>query len=362
MHKSIITISILLASFCGLTQAKRFEKGMRAGEWTIKSMLAEGKMTETGVFNIIPLSTYHIIKSFGTGTYEVKYKKSTPLLFYEQKKEDHISVKDGLWNMYNEAGRQMRISFWNNGLEIWTKYFDENGELTRYDYDDLENDTSFYYTYIDKQIFKKAFYPPENKNNPIEIYYPENDLSVSDAELNFHVNFLNKQSDTQYVFLSSKKELPVHAVSCRRNSIMMAMGMDISCSSRMITPETPVVLRLISRPSALNYEIKDTIIIKTSENKPAYKIYCNIYASHINDNNVEVLKKLTLSKSKDKYLVIPSLGTVTGASISNQYVKGRAYDINKITKIDLSEYPVGNYNLYITSCHTGGELTLVITE
>lgn len=37
--------------------------------------------------------------------------------------------------------------------------------------------------------YKKAFYPPENKDEPVEIYYPEDNLVIPDAELSFYSVF-----------------------------------------------------------------------------------------------------------------------------------------------------------------------------
>lgn len=37
--------------------------------------------------------------------------------------------------------------------------------------------------------YKKAIYPPENKDEPVEIYYPEDNLVIPDAELSFYSVF-----------------------------------------------------------------------------------------------------------------------------------------------------------------------------
>ena len=88
----------------------------------------------------------------------------------------------------------------------------------------------------------------------------------------------------------------------------------------------------------------------------------DIYAHHINGRTVETLKSLQLSKTKDKFLILPSMGTVTDATIISTNGDKSFYEINGITKIDLSKYSTGTYQLHISSCNTGGQLKFVITE
>jgi hypothetical protein len=252
---------------------------------------------------------------------------------------------------------------WSEGLNTSTKEFDSAGNLVSHHYHNYEGDTSFYLTYIDKQLFKTAYYPPENKNRQVEIYYPLDDLIISDAEPRFRINFLNNPADTQTIVLSSRKELSIYSITSTGHSFSVSGSFSASCYPMKISPESPVYLRLITKPKALTYNIRDTILIRTSGDSPPYKIYTSTYAAHIDMKNVEVLKELSLSRTKDRYLVVPSLGTVTGVYIYSKTGSHKySYDIHGITKIDLSNTPLGTFTLEVESCNTGGLMKLTITE
>jgi hypothetical protein len=106
----------------------------------------------------------------------------------------------------------------------------------------------------------------------------------------------------------------------------------------------------------------DTISILTAESKVPYIIYSNIYAHHVNGQTVETLASIQLSRTKDKFLVLPSMGTVTDATIVSNNGDKSFYKISGTTKIDLSTFPIGVYQLQISSCHTGGRMKFVIIE
>lgn len=95
-------------------------------------------------------------------------------------------------------------------------------------------------------------------------------------------------------------------------------------------------------------------------------LYSQNIANHIDFNNVEKLEELELSKTKDGFLKVASLGTITTVSILPKvsldappiFQKDSFEDI----KVDLSDFDVGEYTLWITSCHTGGILKLKIVK
>jgi hypothetical protein len=366
MYKKNLTTVFLITAFSCIAQNKRTPDGLRTGEWSQKFPSGYGrvigKVTTEGAYTIIPANTYEIIRKLGNDSYEVKYKRSTPLLFHAGIKNGSMSVKDGVWNVYDSSGRLAKTDVWSNGLNTNSKYFDDKGNLVQCHYVDYDNDTSFYLTNIDKQLFKKAYYPPENKNSQVKIYYPENDLIINYAELGFRINFLYKPSDTQYVILSSAKETSIYSVTSANNSVEISGSFTAGCYPMKVTPETPAILQLIAKPHPLMYKRFDTIFIKTSEDRPTYKIYCETHASHIDNRNVEIIKEIQLSRTKDRYLIIPSLGTVTDAVIKSQVGGSKGYEINGIRKIDLSQFSPGTYMLEISSCHTGGEMKLIITD
>lgn len=156
MTKKFQTILFLLAlSVDSLGQGKKLN-GLKIGKWTEKHF-AYYNYSLTGNYKIIPLSKYDTIRTLGNNTYEIKYKNSTALMFFDGIKNGNISVKDNIWNSFDTTGNLRRISYWIEGLNQWTKYFDEKGNLVQHDYRDYEHDTSFQLSYINGRFFKKAF-------------------------------------------------------------------------------------------------------------------------------------------------------------------------------------------------------------
>ena len=329
---------------------------------------AYGKYTSRGKLKIIPISKYKIIKSYGVmkegepGDFVVKYKKATPLVFYEKKMNDSISVKDSIWKMYDQDGKLKRIEFWNEGLNEWTKFYNKQGELSEYDFKDYENDTSFTYTYVGSRLFKKSFFPPNDKNDQIEIYYPEEILSISNAELSFTINFLNKPVDSALIEIRSSQNSTITSISSKHKFVRLAdsLGNPLSFPIDLMAGQSRVIKISVS-PKSNNYKSQDTIVITSTASRPL-NIYSNIYAYHLNNRSLKNVKKFGLSKSKDKYLIIPPMGTFTDATIISSKGKKDFYKINGITQIDLTKYRAGRYSLEVSSCHDYGLLELIISE
>lgn len=362
MRIKFLIIAFFLVSFTAFGQGKKMD-GLRTGFWTEKFEDANRKYTLKGNYRIIPLTLYDTIRELSRTCYKVKYKGSTPLVFYNGKSNGNISVKDSIWNNYDQAGNLREVDFWIAGLNQWTKYYDEKGSLVRYDYKDYENDTSFQYTYNSGQLFKKAFYPPENKNRQTKIYYPNEPLILSDAELNFTINFLDEPNSTKEITIASKTGLIINSISSKNNFTKITSSNNQSITFPLyIKANTPIPLKITVSPTSANYQMTDTIVLLTSESKVPYKIYSSIFAHHIDNRTVETLTSIQLSKTKDKFLILPSMGTVTDATIISKSGDKSFYEIKGTTKIDLSKFVAGTFQLLISSCNTGGQLKFVITE
>jgi hypothetical protein len=365
MRNCLLTIITILTSLLSFGQGKTVNS-LRTGFWIEKSEGIDLDYTLYGNYKIIPLAQYDTIEGMGKTDYKIKYKGSSQLIFFNSKVGDRIDIKDSIWNHYDSKGRLRRTEFWIEGLNQWAKYYDENGSLTRYDFDDYENDTNFYFTYINGRVFKKAFYPPENKNRQTKVYYPDDPLAISDAELSFYVNFLSKTIDSSTIALTARKEITISSITSTQSFVKItdANLNPISFPLR-IKANTSVPINVAVSPTSANYQTTtDTISIFTSESEHPYAIYTNIYADHINANTVETLSYIKLSKSGDKFLILPGMGSQTDAIITSTKTDNTRikYKIDGITKIDLSEFGAGIYRLASLSCNTGGKLTLEITE
>jgi len=336
-------------------------QGLKTGAWVEAYELASGVFWTSGEYEIVPLHNYDIIRSLGEDTYEIRHKGATPLLFLDGRYGDNISVKDGIWQTFNENGSLHKTDGWENGLNAWTKYFDAGGDMIRYEYEDFEHDTSFYLTYKNKRLFKKAFYPPENKNEQVEIYYPDDHLVIPDAEMDFYAILGNNTVYTYYIPLTCKKSLSILSVTSDSDNLRVSLPS--KTLPMELQPMDTMTVFLTFMPTPASSGQNTTVTIVTSEGNPkSYTIYGHVQCAHLDNRNVEHVKTLSLSKKADRYLVIAPMGTVTTAYILNSEGGKRTYDIHHNTKIDLNELETGEHHLSIFSCHTGGEVKLTITE
>jgi hypothetical protein len=358
---STLRIFLLIYTCQCFGQNKTTQEGLNIGLWTEEYELYSEKFKETGKYKIVDLNKYDTIRQLGENAYEIKYKGSTPLLFSSGKYNNKISVKDSIWQTLDSLEKLIKTELWSNGLNLWTKYFDEKNNLIEYDYDDFENDTSFYLTFKNNQLFKKAYYPPNDKNNKTYIFYPNNNLIISNAELNFYSRFGDEKANELKLNLSCKKNLSILSIKSSSNNIQVKLPSK-SFPYRLNQNEITTI-GLTYTPILFDLKEADTITIQTNEiNIPAYKIYCSMRYTHIDGKNVETIGHLSLSKTKDKYLFISSMGTVTNAYLKNKEGEKTEYEIHGNTKIGLEKLQIGEYDLSIFSCDTGGFIKLKITE
>lgn len=356
-----LPVLFLCASLYCAAQNQVTPEGLPTGPWVEKYELSSGLFRASGAYKIVSLQNYNIIRSLGEHTCEIRYKGATPLLFFNDRYGDDISVKDGIWQTVHEDGSLHKTEYWDKGLNAWSKYFDSAGAMIRYDYEDYEHDTSFYLSYKNGRLFKKAFYPRENKNEKVKIYYPDDHLVIPEAEMDFYAILGNNTIYTYYAPLTCKKDLSILSVISDSDNLRVSFpGKTLPLA---LQPGDTMTVLLTFIPTPESSDQHATVTIATSEGQvQSYPIYCSLKCAHLNFSNVESVKALSLSKKADRYLVIAPMGTVTKAVIAAGEGKERIYDIRQTTKIDLNEWATGEYHLSITSCHTGGDITLTIME
>src|SRR5688500_262979 len=110
MGYNLLIIGTFLISSTAFGQGNKVDV-LTTGVRTEKFDDANGNYVLNGNNKIISLSQDEKIKEFGNNCYEVKYKGSTPLMFYEGKSKNNISVKDSIWNNYDQAGNLREVIF-----------------------------------------------------------------------------------------------------------------------------------------------------------------------------------------------------------------------------------------------------------
>jgi antitoxin component YwqK of YwqJK toxin-antitoxin module len=358
MHRLFLIITVLLTAIAASGQYKRID-GLKTGEWDEGYESSAGFFKAIGNYRIISTTTYDKILEETDFNIKVKYKGSTPLVWFEKNINGRISVKDSIWNKYDREGRLRETNFWKDGLSQWAKHYDEKGNLTQHDYEDYDKDTSFTLVYIDGKLFKRAFYPQLNKLAETAVYYPNEPLSFSKAELLSEINFRNHPTDTKEIIFNATKDMTIKSISSIHRFVKVTTADDQPLSfPYKIKAGAAIPLKIIVSPTPTNYEQKDTLTLVTAESELPYRICLHIRASHIC-----VGQELTLSKSKDKFLILPTMGKALAAYVTSEEGKKTTYTVSRIFKrIDLSAFSAGKYGVQIRACYNNGDFTLVVTE
>ena len=363
--KTSLALILLLLCLRGSSQNTDEKIVLKSGKHYEEYELEDGKYKEEGIYNIVSKKEYQIIEDFGASFYDIKYKNATTMLSYHAKLGDSLSVKDGLWKTFHEKGYLFEETYWDNGIRIWSKVYDLSNNLIEYNYDDLENDTNFYLTYRDRRLFKKSYYPPNDKNHATTIYYPESDIAISNAELYFYKNMATHKTDSTSFSLSApNKTIVINSINCSTKSIkILDKNNNLIKFPLTIKKDETQYFRLPYTPDPISLKNEEIIKVNVYGLKDSsFDIFCTTRAAHIDGESIMHQEYLTLSRTKDRFLIVKSMGTVTTASIQGNNIEERVYDIRGITKIDLLDFEAGIYDLSIGSCDNGGFLKLIIEK
>jgi hypothetical protein len=193
-------------------------------------------------------------------------------------------------------------------------------------------------------------------------------LKISAAELFFKINFLNKPTAEEIITVSARDADVTIASISKRAYIKITINNKPVSLPFTIKANTSVPLKIIVAPTSATYQPQDTLTVFIADSDTPYNIFLNIDAYHADLQTIrslrslETLRSVKLSKSKDKYLILPSMGTITGATITSMDGKTFSYDIKETTKIDLSVFAAGVYRLHVSSCDGSGQLFLEVTN
>lgn len=343
-----LIITLLCFNIC-IGQNLTTENGNKIGKWQEEFVNTKGSYKAIGNYQVLAIDSLGSIDFVFNNHIRVKKLASTPLVYYTTYRNNKISVKDGIWKTYYSSGKIAQIDSFKDGLNYWEKHFDTSGILNELNYNDFEGDTEVYLTYLDKQLFKKAYYPPNDKNNQTINYYPYNNLFIENAEPDLHKNFTLKRDSIYQIKLSAKMNMQILSIKSSSSNIKFKELQEKLPIT--LKPNDTIKIKFTFNPIPTSLREKDTITITTSEkNSPTYNIFCSTTAAHFDWENIGRLYYLKLSKEKDKYLILSPLGTSTGASIYQNEGEERKYSVQDITKINLNDFKVGKYNLRIHSC------------
>lgn len=356
---------ILLLSVNGFGQNKTTINGLRIGPWSVPYDSINDFYGEDGSYNVVTIKSLDTIRCLGS-FFEVRFKNATPLLFYNERFDDSISVKDGIWKTYISAKPEASyISFWINGIRTWQKEFDSAGTLVEHSFWDFEKGINYNLQYRDGQVFKKAYYPPDDGNHEIVKYYPNQQLFIADAEPRFYANFYSNPLVVDTIQIACKKRLKIQSITSSSGNIQISN--QIPPKNLRLKGKDTLNLLLKFTPTSKALKDFDTISIKTKERGIIrdYKIYCSTEAAHLDYHNVEKTTEISLSKTKDGYLIIAPMGTQTDVCVDKPTEKICYQMMAGLTPrvvIDLHHFSAGEYLLSIVSCSVYGFIKLKVME
>ncbi len=361
--RTTITI-ILFTCLSAKGQNLLSTEGLNYGHWIDTIAVDNQKIIHSGEYKIVPLSFFNIIRN-GPVVLELKYKNGKTSILHDKVINNKISVTNGLWQRRDTTGRLLSEDYSENGIRMWYKDYDSTGKLTEYWIADYERNTDSLLRYADNGLFCIDYHTGGNYKNAKHIYYPGKSLIISNAEPTMSSNFLKKSTDTFLLKLSSKEQILINNIASESDNfhffdkLLKPIKFPLN-----IIPGKYVVINLIYKPKPYSFKEAEVISLTTNDSTDNnYKLKITTFAYHFDYSEVEKIKHLTLSISKDKFLVIPRLGTATSATFTGLKGETTVMQINENSnKIDLSQFKPGKYNLSILSCNAYGNMVVNLRE
>lgn len=364
--KTLIVICIILfAQFCN-GQNLSTEAGLKYGLWkdTLEYINSSGREIAIGKYCIISSKTYPIIRKSNSDVfYEVKYLNGSNLIFYSKIVYDSFSVSDGIRNKFDTLGNHISSVNWSQGIMLSSREYDSLGNLVYFDTLDYISNCFTAYRYIANRLFsiKESSI---NANNTACEYYSSDKLIVSNAEPEFTADFLGRPIDTNKIFLFAKDDITLFGIiNPSGNFKFLDKKMKPLLFPFTISKNSTAVIYVLFKPSPGSLSSSEVLTLLTNEpDENEYPIYATTRGYHLNYQTVEKISKFSLSISKDKYLILPSMGTITTTSITYPSGEVKSYNIDVQTKIDLSGFKPGKYYINTIACNAGGSQTMILRK
>lgn len=368
-------LSLIALLFCALATSAQNQKndlGQRFGLWIDTVTTNNGYwVSQTGHFKIISDNKYLIVDTFihnthrDAGNRTIKYNGHHQLQYYYSKRDSTISVMNGLWSGFDSLGKTIDEAYYIDGMIQWTKKYNEDGELSKHTM--YTHDSTVDHYYLDGRVFLKEWYSPNDGNQQMSEYYPNDNLYISNAIINLHANYNSKPFDTIKVLVTTKKPDTINKIVLPSEQLQI-LDKDLQQYSFPIILDTRSTheLNIIYTPNKNSPEIFDKTI-RLFTNCCEYYIFVNAYTSHIDQNSFWNNDTITISKSEFEILRIDKEGLGFPVSLHITKNEDTIYDYSEshyteYLNINISKIKPDTYNVSFGNCDIVKELTLIITE
>ncbi|MEI8280665.1 MAG: hypothetical protein WCG87_12980 [Bacteroidota bacterium] len=193
-------------------------------------------------------------------------------------------------------------------------------------------------------------------------------MNIQDAKLLFEMNFLSKPTDIKPLILIAKNPIIINSFNAKDNIHLYTKDMGEIHYPLYLKRNESILLYISNTPNSLSYKYRevDTISINTSDTGIIYKIMYDTWCSHLDQNNINKVKELVLSKSKDGYLFIKGCGSVADFDLidSSNKIESNTIVGGAVVEVNLSNVAIGKYTLIIrlSDCDEEGVISLIIKE
>jgi len=260
-------------------------------------------------------------------------------------------------------GNLIKMDSSENGILLWTKEYDSAGNLIEYCHLDYESDTDSSFFYKDNRLFKIAYHYPRETYEPTCIYYPNDDLIVSNAEPLMQCNFLLHPIDTFKLELSSKVPLVITKILNSSENLSFLDSNQTKLSLPFIVvPGRAIYIYLVYKPTPENSKEQEFFdLVTNTPINDKYRINVTTNAWHFDFSDMERIPAFSLSKKTDKYLVTPAQPNAV-LIVADAKGNEKGFLLYKLTKVDLKQFDAGVYQVLISGCDISPNTPLTIKE
>ncbi|MDJ1481085.1 hypothetical protein QNI16_11370 [Cytophagaceae bacterium YF14B1] len=362
----VICFCLVINSFAQNLLTKH---GLKTGRWVEKDT-TDSWDTRIGNYKLISQDTYIITDTLAEWWYIIKYPglQNVPGLHTDGIQNGLMSVRDGVWQVSDSTERLIEWQIWKEGIHIGSAQIDSARDTTSAYYYDLQQGVHYEYEYREGQLYKKTSKSlVDEKRSEANEFYPNHNLIVSNAEPKLNVLLGSNKSATFSLGLSCKNGLQIVSIASASGKVIIKLVNKSFPISMLPGENTTVLLSFTPDMETFPMDGKDTLLVQTAENNQTviYKIYCDLFATHVWLHNLSHLKKLTVSQSNDKYLFVSPMGTITSAYLEgNNKAESQSVSFGdgEFIKFDLHKFPPGRYRLHIMSCNDDGKLWVRIKK
>jgi hypothetical protein len=343
-------------------QNRTNRNGLRYGHWKTDAFECD--------YKIVPFSLYDTTALTESGEeyrLRVRYVKEKDTSYAVVKSpgyyQDSLSVRNGWCRFYDTSGKPTEMWEINNGVHGSLIRFSD-GDTIQYNHSTDASIPAYSDTYIGNRAFERNYYGEDVGR----IYYPNEDIIISEARPSGRISLTKSTTDTILLFLSAKKPVTVTGVSLPGTTALLDDRFHpLAFPLKLSRKDTARLHLLISRRASAPKSV-DTLSVLTSAGSQ-YPIYTSVSASHLNRDNISGLRYLSLSRRSDRNLLVQLCGPYGRLVLKDPAGQMINYDFtgDDLAVIDLSELEPKTYEAYINMCYDDdegikGEFPLEITE